>query len=347
MAAAGRPRQIRSVSAAMIAAGVFAIAAVALLWFLFDVLLLIFAGVLLAVVFRAPAAWVSERTRLAPSWALALVLLLITAMIATAGWLLGSAVKEQAQAVAEQAPKMLQQVQERIDSYGWLSDRVDPDAMLKDQGNFLGRGLSVVSATFGAIANLGLVLFMAVLFAAQPDLYVRGTLRLVPKAKRERAGEVIARIEETLRRWLLGQLLLMVFVGTTSAIGLWLLGVDAALALGMLAGLLTFVPFIGPLAAAVVAILVSLADGVTTAAWVTALYLGIQIVEGMLEPIVQQRAVYLPPVLLLVSQLAFGVMVGVLGVILATPLAAAAMVAVQMLYVEDVLGDSMQSDGPG
>jgi predicted PurR-regulated permease PerM len=329
----------------MIAAGVFAIAAVALFWYLFDVLLLIFAGVLLAVVFRAPTAWIAEHTRLSPSWSLALALIITAAGLAAAGWLVGGAVKEQAQAVAEQAPKMLQQLQERASSYSWLGDRVDTDAMLEGGGgNFLGRGLAVISATFGAIANLGLVVFMAVLFAAQPNLYVRGTLRLVPKDKRARASQVLGSIEETLRRWLLGQLLLMALVGTLSVVGLWLLGVESALALGLLAGLLTFVPYVGPLLAAAVAILVSLADGITTAAWVAALYVGIQIVEGMLGPIVQQRAAYLPPVLLLVSQLALGVLVGVLGVIVATPLAAAAMVAVQMLYVEDVLDDSMKSD---
>ena len=130
-------------------------------------------------------------------------------------------------------------------------------------------------------------------------------------------------------------------VGVTSTIGLWLLGVTSALALGMLAGLLTFVPYLGPLIAAVVAILVGLADGTATAVWVALLYLGIQLTEGMLEPLVQQRAVYLPPVLLLVSQLALGVLVGFVGIVLATPLAAALMVMVQMLYVEDVLQDSI------
>ena len=133
----------------------------------------------------------------------------------------------------------------------------------------------------------------------------------------------------------------MVFVGVSSAIGLSLIGVKSPLALGLLAALLTFVPFLGPLIAAIVAILVSVADGILTAAWVALLYIGIQIVEGMLEPIVQQRAVYLPPVLLLVSQLALGVLVGFVGVVLATPLAAALMVMVQMLYVEDVLQDSV------
>jgi predicted PurR-regulated permease PerM len=74
---------------------------------------------------------------------------------------------------------------------------------------------------------------------------------------------------------------------------------------------------------------------------VAALYLGIQLIEGLLEPLVQQRAVYLPPVLLITAQLALGVLVGFVGIVLATPLAAATMVAVQMLYVEDVLDDSM------
>lgn len=334
--------RVRSIGAAMLAAGIFAIAAVALLWYLFDVFLLIFAGILLAVVLRTPSDWLASKTRLSPPWALALVLALIAVTLVASGWLLGAAVKEQWQAIAEQAPQMLEGVEEHLQNHGWARDRIDTDAILDgDQGGLLGRGLRVVSATFGALANVGLVLFMAVLFAAQPQLYIGGTLRLVPKHNRDRAAEVMQRLGETLRRWLLGQLLLMFFVGVTSTIGLWLLGVTSALALGMLAGLLTFVPYLGPLIAAVVAILVGLADGTGTAVWVALLYLGIQFAEGMLEPLVQQRAVYLPPVLLLVSQLALGVLVGFVGIVLATPLAAALMVMVQMLYVEDVLQDSM------
>jgi predicted PurR-regulated permease PerM len=117
--------------------------------------------------------------------------------------------------------------------------------------------------------------------------------------------------------------------------------VQAALALGLIAGLLTFIPFLGPLLGGLLMILVSLSDGMMTAAWVALLYIGIQSVEGLLEPLVQQKAVYLPPVLLLVAQLALGVLVGLVGVVLATPLAAALMVLVQKLYVEDVLQDPM------
>lgn len=335
-------RRVRSLSAAMIAAGVFAISAVVLLWFLFDVILLVFGAVLLAVVLRAPADWLAERTRLSPPWALTVVLVLIVALLAGAGWLLGAAVREQGHAIAEQLPQMIDRVRERVENFGWVSGNLDTGKILEgEQGAFLGRGLRVVTTTFGALANVVLVLFMAVLLAAQPALYVRGTLRLVPQHKRERAAEVMHRVGGTLRRWMLGQLSLMLFVGVTSWLGLWLLDVQAALALGLLAGLLTFVPFLGPLMAAVIAVLVSLSDGALTAAWVALLYIGIQAVEGMLEPVVQQKAVYLPPALLLMSQLALGVLVGFVGVVLATPLAAALMVMVQMLYVEDVLQDSM------
>lgn len=335
-------RQVRILSATTIAGAVFAIAAVVLLWFLFDVVMLVFGGILLAVVLRAPTDWLAERTRLSSSWALTVVLILVVAILVAAGWLLGAAVREQWQALAEQLPQMIDRVRERVEGFGWDRGSLDTEEILDgEQGAFLGRGLRVVSATFGALANVALVLFMAVLFAAQPKLYVDGTLRLVPKHRRERLAEVMRRVGETLQRWLIGQLGLMLFVGVASSLGLWLLGVQAALALGLLAGLLTFIPFLGPLIAGVVAVLVSLGDGALTAAWVALLYIGIQTVEGMLEPLVQQKAVYLPPVLLLVAQVALGVLVGLVGVVLATPLAAALMVIVQMLYVEDVLDDSM------
>jgi predicted PurR-regulated permease PerM len=333
---------VRSLSAAMIVAGVFAIGAVALLWYLFDVILLVFGAILLAVVLRAPADWLAGRTRLTPPWALTVVLVLIVALLVAAGWLLGASVREQWQALADQLPPMIDRVQDRLEGLPWVRGGLDAEDVLgEEQGAYLGRGLRVVSATFGAVANVVLVLFMAVLFAAQPKLYVHGTLRLVPRHKRERMAEVMHRVGETLRRWMLGQLSLMLFVGLTSTLGLWLLDVQAALALGLLAGLLTFIPFLGPVIAAVIAVLVSLGEGALTAAWVALLYIGIQTVEGLLEPLVQQKAVYLPPVLLLIAQLALGVLVGLVGVILATPLAAALMVIVQMLYVEDVLRDTL------
>lgn len=320
-------------------ATVLMLAAFALLWFLFDVLLLAFAAVLLAVVIRAPTDWLQRRTPLPSGVALALVLVAIVALLTAAGWLLGGAITQQVGELVEQLPQMLTRVRQQLGDYGVLGGDLDPAKVLDQGGAFIGRGMSVISATFGALANLVLVLFMAVLFATQPQLYVRGSLRLAPLHRRARLAEMYQRIGDTLRRWMMGQLALMTFVGTLSSLGLSLLGVPYALALGLLAGLLTFVPFIGPLVAAFIAIVVSLADGWMAAVYVAALYTGIQVIEGLLEPFVHQRAVSLPPALLLLSQVVFGVLVGALGVVLATPLAAALMVAITMLYVEDVLGD--------
>jgi predicted PurR-regulated permease PerM len=132
--------------------------------------------------------------------------------------------------------------------------------------------------------------------------------------------------------------------GLLSFGGLKLLGVPLALALALIAFLTNFVPFIGPIVAAVPAILVGFSVGADTALWVALLYLGIQFFEGnFLTPMVQRESVDLPPALTIGAQVLFGVLFGTLGVIFATPLAAAGLVAVRMLYIEDVLGDR---DGP-
>jgi hypothetical protein len=138
---------------------VVAVAAVVLLWYLFDVLLLIFAAVLIAILIHAPTQWIARHWRFAHSWSLVIVLLAIVLLTGATGWLVGSAVRQQFAAIAEQAPQMLEQVQDQLRSLGWLHDRFDPQKLLDaSQGAFLGRGLRVVSATFGAIANFGLIL---------------------------------------------------------------------------------------------------------------------------------------------------------------------------------------------
>lgn len=309
------------------------------LWFVADVLLLIFAAILVAVVLRAPTDRLRRVAPMPDGLALASVLVVTLLLVVLFGWFLGQAVAEQARQLAEQLPQVFESVRERVGRYEWVWEKFGSAEAAGNGAAVVGRGVQIVTVTFGAIVNLGLILFMAVLFAAQPSLYVKGALRLVPPARRARIGELFQRMGTTLTRWVVGQLCLMALVGVLSLIGLHLLGVDHAWALGALAGVLTFVPFLGPLVAAAVAVLVALASSPLLALYVALLYVGIQLLEGLFEPLVQQRAVYLPPVLLIASQLAFGVLFGPLGVILATPIAAASIVAVRMLYMEDVLGE--------
>ena len=136
------------------------------------------------------------------------------------------------------------------------------------------------------------------------------------------------------------QLVAMATVGALTGMGLWLIGVPQALALGIVAGLLDFIPNVGPILASVPGILAAASAGTTQALYALALYIAIQTAENnLITPIVQRRAVDLPPALTMVALLVMGLLGGVLGLLLAVPLAAVLTVAVRMAYVEDVLGD--------
>ena len=320
----------------IIGIAVSVVVALVLLWYLIDVLLLAFASVLLAILIRAPTDWLSRHTSLSSGWALAIAVFF------------GQAAANQLEQLLRKFPELIEGVSARLAQYEWgqlLVQRMRPRQLLEQGPDFLGKGITVISTTFGLIANFVIVLFIAVYLAAQPRLYIDGLVRLFPLHRRQRARETLEAIGQILRWWLIGQLFLMAVIGTATGIGLWLLGVPLWLALALLAGLLEFVPYIGPILAAVPAVLVALGQDATLAGYVLLLYVGIQSLEGyLLTPLVQRKAVYLPPALLILAQVTLGILIGGLGLLLATPLSAAALVAVKMLYVQDVLGDTQAAE---
>ncbi len=315
-----------------------------LLWYGLDVVLLAFLGVLFAILLRAPAEWLTRRTGLGIGWTLSFVGAGIVAALAAGGYFFGRALVAQAVGLSYRIPEIIATAKERVQENelgARLLELADASgAFAGGDMQFLGKGLGLIGSTFGAIADVAIVVFFGVFMAAQPQVYVSGLLHPVAHAKRERVRAVIHEIGLVLRRWVVAQSLLALCVMLLSGIGLLLLGAPFALPLALLAGLMEFVPYIGPVLAAIPAILVAFAEGPQMAAWVALLYLGIQIAESyILAPLVQQKAVYVPPALILFSQVLFGVIAGGLGVAVATPLAAAATVAIHRLYVEDVLGD--------
>jgi predicted PurR-regulated permease PerM len=322
-----------------------------LLWYAIDVVLLAFIGVLLAILLRAPADWLSGRFGLGERWSLAIVGVVVLALLVSAVALFGRGVLAQAVQLSDRIPEIVETLKQRL-SESELGGRVlvqvnSSGLFAGGDGQFIGRGLGLIGSTFGAIANVLIVIFFAAFMAAQPRPYVEGFVFLVPRQRRARAREVLHEIGEVLRRWLLGQSLLAACVATLTGIGLALLGAPFAVALALLAGLMEFVPYIGPFVAAVPAILVGFAEGPELAMKIALLFLGIQMIESyVLAPLIQHRAVYLPPAAILFAQVLMGAIVGALGVAVATPLAAAVLVAVSMLYVEDALGDKNAKPGP-
>jgi predicted PurR-regulated permease PerM len=315
-----------------------------LLWFARTVLLVAFAGILLGILLRTPAEWLSRRTRVSPAVGVVLVSVLLLLLLVGAFWARGSAIAEQTAELRERLPIAVARIEEYVRGTSWGRTVLDfmpaPGDALKDASGAIQQATGVLSRALRAVAGAVLVLFVGFVVALSPRPYVEGAMRLVPPRRRARWREVLQRVAATLQWWLLGRLISMTAIGLLTGIGLSLLKVPLAFVLALLAALLSFIPNVGPVLSALPAIVLALVQGPRLALAVVALYLAVQFVESyILEPVIDRKTIYLPPALTVLSQLTMALVAGLLGVALATPLLAVVVVLVRMLYVEDVLDD--------
>ncbi len=311
-------------------------------WYAVSVLLTLFAGVLVAVLLRGLTTWLASRTGWSAGPSLAVVCIGLALAIAALLTFAAASISQQFSEMLDQLPAAVEQARSRIEANP-LGERIlAPLSQAQENGGGLpmSRVLGVATGTVGAFGTLVLVIFLGIFLAADPDVYRRGALLLLPPARRPRVEAVLDETGETLWRWLGGRLLLMAVIGLLTWVGLLLLGVPLALALAILAGLLSFIPNLGPVVSVVPAMLLAATQSPMDALWVGALYLGIQSAESyILEPFIVRRTVSLPPATNVVFQLFMGTWLGIMGLTLATPLLAMLTVLVTRLYVEDVLGD--------
>jgi predicted PurR-regulated permease PerM len=191
-------------------------------------------------------------------------------------------------------------------------------------------------------AGLALIIFIAIYIGAEPKLYHDGMMHLFPHRARNKAGEVLTEIATVLRKWLVTQLIAMAVIGGVTTVAMLLLNVKAAFALGFIAGLLEFVPTVGPLLSAIPAIAMGFVDGPEKALAVVAAYWGIQFLENnLLIPWLMRGGMDLPPALTLVAQALMTLVFGFLGLMVAVPLTAAVLVPIKLLWVRDTIGDDM------
>lgn len=237
-----------------------------------------------------------------------------------------------------QKPEKPQEQQQQQQQQGGLKAQLGKE--LRGSLQFL---FPIVSSVFGAVGGFVLVIFIAMYVAAQPGVYREGVLHLVPHSKRERATEWVETLAVTLRQWLVARLMAMVLIGLITGGSLALLNVKGAAALGLLAGLLEFVPFFGPIVSAVPAIGIALLDSPQKALYVLILYLIVQQLEGnVITPLLLEKRLDIPPILTVVAVAALGMVFGVIGMLIAEPLLAAVLVTTKMLYVNDVVGDEVK-----
>ena len=201
-------------------------------------------------------------------------------------------------------------------------------------------------STFAAFAGLLLIIFLAIYIASDPDMYHRGMISLFPKRHRERVGDVFSAIANILRKWLVTQLIAMAAIGSVTTVVLLIFQVKAAFALGVLAGLLEFVPTVGPILSAIPAVAMAFLDSPEKALYVAIAYIVIQFLENhLLIPLLMKGGMDLPPALTILAQALMALLFGFIGLMCAVPLLAASMVAVKMLYLERVIGE--KPFGPG
>jgi predicted PurR-regulated permease PerM len=312
---------------------------VVLVWRAADVFLVLFAGVLLGVFLLALRDSLAAHTPLTPGWALAVVLVLMLGLLAGGTALLVPQLAEQADAFTEKLPELVAEVEAFLEGYGWGRQLLE--SLQDGPGGPIAETIAGLLGSFAVVlTHLVAFLFIGLFVAVNPRLYTEGIVGLMPREKRARTRVVLGEIGHTLRWFLVARAIAMTLVGVTTAIALWLLGVPLALLLGFTAGLLTFVPYLGPVIAGVPILMVALLEGLPVALYTLLVYTIIQQIEGnIFDPLILQRIVHLPPAVTVTSQVLGGALLGALGLALATPFAAVMQVLVRRVYREDVLGD--------
>lgn len=305
------------------------------LWILGQVLLEIFAGILLALLLDGFTQRLSAHLRLPRGWALFAVIVSIAAILTGASFYLTPRVIEQSYQIEGQATAAIDRLS------GLLSKLNVSPSKIPDLHQLL-----TGFVHFGATATEVFVVPFVILFigfygAVNPGLYVDGFVRLFPLRLRDRAREVLAEASRSLRWWLLGRAVTMLAVTIMAFVGFSIISLPLALTLSLLTGLLTFVPYLGAIIAAVPSLLIAYLQSPLIAAYTLGIYISAHIVEGyIVAPLVQQRTVHLAPALLLGSQVVLGALFGVWGIALAAPTVVILMVIIRLYYLRDVLGES-------
>lgn len=322
-------------------------AALIVLWQTAGVLLLVFAACLFAVVLNALASQICRLSPLPYAAALALTILVLAGVLAASVAVLGVQIHGDFTFLLSEIPKTLDR---ELRHLGIDMAAIDLNSQFaaSDWGGVLGGLANSAGAALTGVTNVALVVIGGIFLAARPTTYRMIALYLFPRRMCPKVMSVLDNLGSALRNWLLGKILLMLGIGVVTTLGLMLIGVESALGLGLLAGLLEFIPIVGPILAAIPALVVGFSNGFETGMWTLLLYLGVQQIESnLVVPLVQRRTVDLPPALGLCAIMVFGVWFGPVGIMLSAPLAVCVEVLVVQLYARDVLGWDVAIPGTG
>src|SRR5690554_4469017 len=320
------------------------------LWTVRNSLMLIFLAVIVALALQGPIHRF-ERMGLRRGIALLITLLLVLSVGALLGVLLVSTIVEQTQQLIDQLPDTFDTVRNEYDrllnQYGVLPE-IDWDSLLEGEGadwlssqltSLPGNLFPFVSGAGGVIANVLFIFIIALFFVGDPTNYLDGALTLVPQGYRPRALEILVQLAGTLRAWFVGQMISMLMLGAMiTFVNAVIINIPNPVALGVLAGIMEFVPNIGSIISVIPAILVALADDPAKAPLVVIAYVVTQQIQSnLIMPRIMTRQIDMPAGVVLSAQVVAASLFGFIGLLLALPLAVLVKVLIRELYVYDVL----------
>lgn len=310
-------------------------------WQTIDILLLIFAGVLLAIFLRSLSYPLIKKVGLSNNVAMTIVLGLLIGISLLTLVIIAPTISEQMGRLIDEMPTAWAKIENLLETHLNWSPNLSHKSLQQifpSNKQLLSHAANFFSTTFGILGSFFVFLVIGIFLAYDPYSLISGIIKMTPPAKQAEIQEIFNLSTYVLRRWLLGQILSMCVIGIFTSLGLWLLNVPLALTLGIIAALLNFIPNIGPLLSAIPAILIALIQGPLTILYVIILYFIIQFIESyILVPIIQEKALALPSVLLIIAQLLMAVLAGILGLALATPLVAILAIIIKKFYIEDIL----------
>jgi len=311
-----------------------------LLWQLGSILILGFAAILIAILLHVVSEPLQRWTPL-PVWADLLIAgLILLALVALGGWIFGHQLSAEFTDVMNRVragSRQLHDLLSKSPAGQFILSRLSSTSV-----SISGLFGTVVTTFVTALEALIVIVMSAAYLAAEPALYRAGVVRLFGPALEKWADETLVDVARALRYWLLGQFVQMALVGALTTLAVWLIGLPSPLALGVIATLTEFVPYLGPILAAIPAILVAVTGGLDQVVWTLMAYILIHQVEGnLIMPQIQKRMVYIPPALMLLGIAGMGVLAGILGFVFAAPMMVAAFVIVQKAYVRDTLKEDI------
>lgn len=268
---------------------------------------------------------------IARGWRLGIVVLSLFVFLGWTVWLTGSELSAQAAAMKQILEDQVGRIIAFATDQGLTASTNDLKSLANQILGSLGKVTAAVSTAVGAISSLIMMIVLAIFIAVEPRLYERGVAWMLPMNRRANFYRTADKMAWSLRRLMAGRLVGMGVEGFGTWILLMVGGVPMAALLGVLTGILAFLPNIGAIISGVLIILVGFSAGVDTGLYAIGVYLFVQIIDGyLIVPVVARRAVDLAPALVLGAQILFGALFGILGLFLADPI-----VAMIKIYLEE------------